>query len=351
MIKVNDKKFSKSRGYIVWVEDDYLAHGFHPDLLRYYILSYTSHTKDINFSWKEFQTKVNKELVGSFGNFVNRVLTFIESKGLDVKGEVDPAVSEAIKTAMSVTKAEIGNYEFKKICDSIITLADFGNTYFQGHEPWKLIKEDRAACESVLYNCTQIVKALAILSWPSMPAKAEEIWGMLGYDKASLPKVPVEDALLPYVSMRRPKPTILFTKLEDKKIAEMETILNERVAVAEAKAAGRKVEEVPKVSIEEFQKIEIRIGKVISSERIKGSKKLLKSMIDVGEAKPRQIVSGIAEQYSPEEMVGKTVVVITNLKPAKIMGVESNGMVMAADSNGATLLTPEKPSEPGTKVH
>jgi len=225
MIKVNDKKFSKSRGYIVWVEDDYLAHGFHPDLLRYYILSYTSHTKDINFSWKEFQTKVNKELVGSFGNFVNRVLTFTESKGLDVKGEIDPAVSAAIQSAADVTKAEIENYEFKKVCDAIITLADFGNTYFQGREPWKLIKEDRAACENVLYNCTQIVKALAILSWPSMPAKAEEIWGMLGYEKASLAKVPMEDVLRAYDgSMKRPKPVILFSKLEDKKIAEMEKI-------------------------------------------------------------------------------------------------------------------------------
>ena len=192
MIKINDKKFSKSRGYIVWVEDDYLAHGFHPDLLRYYILSYTSHTKDINFSWKEFQTKVNKELVGSFGNFVNRVLTFVESKNVDLKGDIEPSVRDAIKLALDVTKAEIGNYEFKKICDSIITLADFGNTYFQGHEPWKLIKEDPAACESVLYNCAQIVKALAILSWPSMPAKAEEIWGMLGYDRAKLAVEPLE---------------------------------------------------------------------------------------------------------------------------------------------------------------
>jgi len=172
---------------------------------------------------------------------------------------------------------------------------------------------------------------------------------MLGYEKASLAKVPMEDVLRAYDgSMKRPKPVILFSKLEDKKIAEMEKILNERVAAAEAKAAGKK--EAPQVSIEEFQKIEIKIGRVVSSERIKGSKKLLKNMIDVGEGKPRQIVSGIAEQYTPEEMVGKTVVVITNLKPAKIMGVESNGMVMAADSNGATLLTPEKPSEPGTKV-
>jgi methionyl-tRNA synthetase len=351
MIKVNDKKFSKSRGYIVWVDDDYLAHGFHPDLLRYYILSYTSHTKDINFSWKEFQTKVNKELVGSFGNFVNRVLTFVESKGLDIKGDIEPSVKNAIETALKVTKAEIGNYEFKKICDSIITLADFGNTYFQSHEPWKLIKEDRAAAEKVLYNCAHIVKALAILSWPSMPVKAEEIWGMLGYDKATLASKNFEDALLPYDgTLKRPKPVILFSKLEDKKIEEMEKILNERVAIAEAKAAGKKVEEVPKVAIEEFQKIEIKIGRVISSERVKGSKKLLKSMIDVGEGKPRQIVSGIAEQYTPEEMVGKTVVVITNLKPAKIMGVESNGMIMAADSNGATLLVPEKASEPGTKV-
>jgi methionyl-tRNA synthetase len=181
-------------------------------------------------------------------------------------------VSEAIRTALSVTKAEIENYEFKKVCDSIITLADFGNTYFQGHEPWKLIKEDKAACENVLYNCTQIVKALAILSWPSMPAKAEEIWGMLGYDKATLSNVPLDDALLPYVSMKRPKPTILFSKLEDKKIDEMEKILNERVAAAEAKAAGRKAEEVPKVSIEEFQKIEIKIGKVVSSELSKAAR-------------------------------------------------------------------------------
>jgi methionyl-tRNA synthetase len=104
------------------------------------------------------------------------------------------------------------------------------------------------------------------------------------------------------------------------------------------------------VSIDDFGKLDLRIGKVVSSERIKGSKKLLKNMIDVGEAKPRQVVSGIAEQYSPEEMVGKTVVVIVNLKPAKIMGVESFGMVMAADSNGATLLTTDKPSEPGTKI-
>lgn len=349
MIKVNDKKFSKSRGYIVWVEDDYLAHGLHPDLLRYYILSYTSHTKDINFSWREFQTKVNKELVGSFGNFVNRVLTFTEAKGLDVHGAVDPAVAAAIAAALNTAKAEIGRYEFKKICDAIITLADFGNTYFQGREPWKLVKEDRAACEEVLYNCVQIVKALAILSWPSMPAKAEEIWAMLGYGPATLAKASLDDALRPYEGLERPKPAILFSKLEDRKIAEMEAILDGRVAAAEAKAAGRKAA-APPVSIEDFQKIEIRIGRVVASERIKGSKKLLKNMIDVGEAAPRQIVSGIAEQYAPEGLVGKTVVVITNLKPAKIMGVESNGMIMAADSNGATLLVPDKPSEPGTKV-
>jgi methionyl-tRNA synthetase len=350
MIKINDKKFSKSRGYIVWVEDDYLAHGFHPDLLRYYILSYTSHTKDINFSWKEFQTKVNKELVGSFGNFVNRVLTFIESKGLELSGEVDPAVVDAISKAVEATRAEVENYEFKKICDSIIALADFGNTYFQAHEPWKLVREDRAACAQVLYSCAQIVKALAILSWPSMPAKAEEIWAMLGYDRASLPSKGLDEALVPYDgSLKRPKPTILFTKLEDRKIAEMERILDERVAAAEAKAEGKKAE-ASRVSFEEFQKLDIRVGKVVASERIKGSRKLLKNLVDIGEGKPRQIVAGIAEQYTPEEMVGKTVVVVVNLEPAKIMGVESNGMLLAADSNGATLLTPEKPSEPGTRV-
>jgi methionyl-tRNA synthetase len=355
MIKVNDKKFSKSRGYIVWVDDDYLNHGFHPDLLRYYILSYTSHTKDINFSWKEFQTKVNKELVGSFGNFVNRVLTFIESKGLDVKGTIEPGVAEAINIAINVMNAELDNYEFKKIADSIITLADYGNTYFQGNEPWKLIKEDRDKCENVLYNCAQIVKALALLSSPMIPSKADEIWSMLGYEKGSLTKYKLSDSLVPYDgTLKRCKPVILFSKLEDKKIAEMEKILDDRVRAADAKASGKKQETAPvvePVSIDEFGKMDLRIGKVISSERVKGSKKLLKNMVDVGEGKPRQILSGIAEQYSPEEMAGKTVVVIVNLKPAKIMGIESNGMILAADSNGATLLTVEKPSEPGTKIH
>lgn len=356
MIKVNDKKFSKSRGYIVWVEDDYLAHGFHPDLLRYYILSYTSHTKDINFSWKEFQTKVNKELVGSFGNFVNRVLTFIESKKVDLKGDIEPEVMDAIRSAVDISKTEMENYEFKKICDSIITLADFGNTYFQGHEPWKLIKESPAACENVLYNCAQIVKALAILSEPVMPAKAIEIWTMLGYEPSSLSSVTYDDALKPYdAGLKRSLPVILFTKLEDKKIAEMEAILNERVKVAEAKEGGKveKVEEeekLPLISIDDFGKLDLRVGKVISSERVPKSKKLLKNQVDLGEGQPRQILSGIAEQYTPEEMVGKTVIVIANLKPAKIMGIESNGMILAADSNGATLLTVEKPSEPGTKI-
>ena len=355
MIKVNDKKFSKSRGYIVWVEDDYLAHGFHPDLLRYYILSYTSHTKDINFSWKEFQTKINKELVGSFGNFVNRILTFVDSKGIDVHGSVDPQVSAAIKIAADTMKTEIGNYEFKKISDAIITLSDFGNTYFQGHEPWKLIKEDPVACRQVLYNCVQIVKALAILSEPLVPAKAAEIWGMLGYKPEDLANVSIDEAFVPYANLPRPKPKILFAKLEDKKIAEMEKILNERVRIAEARAHGKKEEEpepkMEQITIDDFGKMELRVGKIVSCERVKGSKKLLKSMIDLGEDQPRQILSGIAEVYTPEEMVGKSVIVIANLKPAKIMGIESNGMVLAADSNGATLLTVEKPSEPGTRIH
>jgi methionyl-tRNA synthetase len=354
MIKVNDKKFSKSRGYIVWVEDDYLAHGFHPDLLRYYILSYTSHTKDINFSWKEFQARINKELVGSLGNFVNRVLTFVDSRGLEVNGTIDPAVSGAIQAAADTMKAEIGNYEFKKISDAIIALSDAGNTYFQSHEPWKLIKEDPGACAQVLFNCVQIVKALAVLSEPIIPQKAAEIWGMLGYEPSDLACAGLDEARKPYVNQPRPKPKILFARLEDKKIAEMEKILDERVRKAEAKLAGKKEEPVEQrepVAIEDFGRLDLRVGKVIACERVKGSKKLLKSLIDLGEDGPRQILSGIAEVYTPEEMVGKSVIVIANLKPAKIMGIESNGMVLAADSNGATLLTVEKPSEPGTRIH
>ena len=145
MLKIDDKKFSKSRGNVIWVKDDYLDEGLHPDLLRYYLASYTAHNKEVNFAWNIFADKVNSELVGAFGNFINRALTF-SVKNFDGKvpeGKIDADVLARIEETMAEVVSGLEEYEFKKATDSVMTLADYGNTYFQSHEPWKLVKSDK----------------------------------------------------------------------------------------------------------------------------------------------------------------------------------------------------------------
>ena len=187
MLKIDDKKFSKSRGNVIWVKDDYLEKGLHPDLLRYYLASYTAHNKEVNFSWKIFADKVNTELVGAFGNFLNRALTFTVKnfEGKVPQGEIDQEVMARIKQTLNEVVSDMEEYEFKKATDSVMTLADYGNIYFQSHEPWKLVKSDKAAAGAVLRSCLQIAKALVILMEPVMPSKMEAAWKQLGLEGRS----------------------------------------------------------------------------------------------------------------------------------------------------------------------
>ncbi len=351
MLKIDDKKFSKSRGYVVWVDEDYLDHGFHPDLLRYYIANYTSHTKELNFSWKVFQDKVNNELVGALGNFLHRTLHFTHKNfGRIPEGEVDKEIFEKIRSTIDKVVSSLDEYEFKKASDDMMELAMYGNAYFQANEPWQLIKKDKEACGRVLKNCLQIAKALVLLFEPILPGNMEKAWKQLGLP-GDVHAAKFEDCLVEILSNGLEAPEILFTKLEDKKIKEMEAILDKRVKIAMAKE--NKQPEVPKeektcLTYEEFRKLDIRVGTVLSAENIKGSDKLLKLEVDIGEK--RQIVAGIAKSHSPYELVGRQVIVMANMKPAKLFGVESCGMVLAADAEGAVLLLPEKKVKEGTRI-
>ncbi|MDR7666411.1 methionine--tRNA ligase [Methanosarcina sp. Z-7115] len=388
MVKIEDKKFSKTRGYVVWVGEDYLDHGFHPDLLRYYLASYTSHTKELNFSWHVLQEKINTELVAVFGNFLYRTMLFaFKNYGEVPAGELEPEVKEEIGKTLKEIKAAMAEYEFKKAVDCAMTLASFGNTYFQSHEPWSLIKKDRAACGNVLYNCLHLAKALCIIFEPVIPQTMEIAWKELGQEE-DLHTALYSEALVPLkAGTKLAKPEILFTKLEDDRIGEMEEIANERVKAADAKkaaakrngkepaksegmgpaeeakpaenagdAANAKEEEgkeiLPLIEYEDFAKLDIRVGKVLLAEPIKKSKKLLRVEVDIGEEKPRQLVAGMASFYSPEELVGKYVIVLANLKPAKLCGVESNGMMLAADDGGeiVSALMPDKEIKPGSRI-
>jgi methionyl-tRNA synthetase len=344
MVKVDDHKFSKSRGYVVWTNDDYLDKGLPADYLRYYLLAYTSHTKELNFSWKLFAERINNEVVNIFGNFVNRTLQFTHREfGGIPDGEIDNETKQEIRNCLEALEWSMENYDFKVYVDSVMALAGIGNMYIQNNAPWKLIKTDRQKAERVIKNCLQIVYALALYIEPTMPTKAQELWEMLGYpDK--IQNRNITDAIFTKVQsnkLSRPRP--LFSRMEDDQIKELDALLQKRV-----KEADKKLEKIPVVSFEEFQKLDIRTGRVLSCEPLPKSNKLLKLMVDIGNEK-RQIVAGMQQFYTPEELVGRDVVVVVNLAPAKIFGVESNGMVLAA-GDSASLLVPLRPVEPGSKI-
>jgi methionyl-tRNA synthetase len=299
-------------------------------------------------------------------------------------GELDTEVKREIEKALKEVKAAMSEYEFKKAVDSAMALASFGNTYFQSHEPWSLIKQDKAACGQVLYNCLHLAKALSLIFEPVLPGTMETAWKELGQE-GDLHTTFYDEALMPIkAGTTLAKPHILFTKLEDDRIGEMEEIANQRVKAADAKKAAGKREEkepsksegmgtagevakaekaeaesiesieiLPTIEYEDFAKLDIRVGKVLLAEPVKKSKKLLRVEVDIGEEKPRQLVAGMASYYTPEELVGKTVIVLANLKPAKLCGVESNGMMLAADDCAANIvaaLMPDKEIKPGSRI-
>ncbi|HJH29644.1 MAG TPA: methionine--tRNA ligase [Methanosarcinaceae archaeon] len=367
MVKIENKKFSKSRGYVVWVGEDYLDHGFHPDLLRYYLTSYTSHTKELNFSWKVFQEKINTELVAVFGNFLYRTLLFTHKNFGEIpEGEIDREVLDKITDTITKVNKPMGEYEFKKAVDSAMALASYGNVYFQSNEPWKLIKKDKAACGKVVANCAQIAKALILLFEPVLPQKMEDAWKQIGMSSDVHAATYSDATVLVNSGTTLPKPTILFEKIEDDKTEEMETISNKRVAEAIAKESGTKEKEgavkkmeeeieietitTEEITFDDFSKLDIRIGTIVTAEPVKKSNKLMRLEVDIGEDSPRQLVAGIKETHDPEQIIGRQVVVLANLKPAKLCGVESRGMVLAGDTEGAVLLMPEEEVAPGTRV-
>jgi methionyl-tRNA synthetase len=227
-MKVEGHVFSKSRGYVIWVNDDYLVNGLDPDALRYYIVSYTGQTRDLDFSWETYGEKVNKELVGSLGNFIYRSLLFAyrNYKALP-EGNVEPEVFEEVKKAMMIIRDNIDEYEFKKVSDAILGLSDFGNKYIQKNEPWKLNKTEPEKAREIIHNVVWLTKALAVLAEPIMPFKAKKIWEQLGKPQKD---VPLEEALVPLdVGTKIEKPAPLFDQIPIEEIASLTEAMTQRI--------------------------------------------------------------------------------------------------------------------------
>ncbi|MFW9831941.1 MAG: methionine--tRNA ligase [Candidatus Thorarchaeota archaeon] len=236
MVKVEGHGLSKSRGFVIDIEEDFIKNNINLDAVRYYILSYTGFTRDLDFVWKEFQTKVNNELVGILGNYAYRTLLFISKNFKKIpNGNILPQTQEQIEKAIDEIRNAVGDFRFKEAVNAAMQLATFGNVFFQQCEPWKSIKKNPEQCQVDLYQCLQLLKAIAILIEPIMPSVAETLWKQLSLT-GNIHQVLTDECLIPLnPGMGLPKPTILFNKLSDDKTEEMTKLLNQRIESAETK--------------------------------------------------------------------------------------------------------------------
>ena len=339
------KKFSKSRNWGIDVID--FLKLFSPDPLRYTLAANLPETRDTDFYWKEFQLRNNSELADILGNFINRTLTFVNkhfSGQVPSKGKLDPIDSEMINL-ISEYPAKISKlYESYKIRDGVLetmNLARAGNKYFNDSEPWKSVKQDKEKCATTLNICLQTIYTLAELLSPVIPFSSEKIFKMLNAEKTGWAGCGKEN-LEPGHKLGNVE--IIFPKIEDEIIEKQMEQLNKTVNKEEPKQDEQ-------VTFDEFMKVQIKVADVLEAEKLEKSEKLLKLKVRIGNEE-RQIIAGIAKSYKPEDLINKKVVVVANLKPAKLMELESQGMILAAeDENGSLkVLEPNELVKSGTRV-
>lgn len=321
-LTVEGKKISKSLGNVI--DPVYLADRYSADALRYYLIREKTLGQDGDFSEADLTRKFNSELADAFGNFVHRTLTFIHRNfdGRVPEGEKDPELADFVREKVRRSRELVDNVEINRALEEIISIARRGNEYFQEREPWKA---DRGEASDCLYNCANLSHTLSVLLYPFIPDSSERLADMLNVDVESL------DQGGDFA-------------LESGHVVEEPEILFEKIDVTEEEVR----EEM--VSFEEFQKLDIRIGRIERVQDIEESDNLYKLEIDVG-GEVKQSVAGLKGTYSPEDLTGIKVPVLVNLEPSELMGVESECMILAADEGGEpVLLKPDRGVETGSEV-
>lgn len=338
-------KISKSKEWGIFCENMPRA-GLDSDIWRFYLTYLIPETSDTEWKWREFRERVNRELVANLGNFVYRTLSFIKNNfnGGVPEAELteeDTAVLEKSREHADTYSELMEGIRLRDGLRKVLEVADMGNKFFQEREPWKGVKEDTKRAAATLYVCANLCYDIAVLLSPFLPRSAVKICDQLGVEPGELNlKDVAKQRIKPGTRLQGVRP--LFPKLDDETLERLRRITT-RVT---------KFEEMfkKKVSLKEFSRHEFRIGEVISAEKVKGSDRLLKLKVRVG-SREKQLVAGIGGQYSPEELLGKTIVVLDNLKPAVIKGVKSEGMLLAAvDRKNISLLVPDKAIKSGSKV-
>ena len=350
-LNLENDKISTSRNWAVWAHEYVQEFPGQQDVLRYSLLSSAPETKDNNFTWKDFQTKNNSELVGIFGNFINRVAVLIH-KYYD---GIVPAGNENAEELHEITKAatEVENflehYEFRNALTAMMNLARFGNQYLQIEEPWKTIKENPEKAAQSLFVAAQIAVGLAQICEPFLPFSAEKLQKMFNVSQLSWEEIKNEKVLIKTGHQINPS-ELLFSKIEDETIEfQIQKLENTKESNKKTNPKANPMKE--EIQFDDFTKIDLRTATILTAEKVEKADKLLKFSVDTG-VDVRTVVSGVAESFTPEECVGKQVMILLNLAPRKIRGIESQGMLLLTnDADGKLVfVTPEKQVENGIEI-
>lgn len=338
-LSLEGEKMSTSKNWVIWIED--FVRDFDADLLRYYLTINAPLNKDSDFSWDDFQRRNNDELADVIGNFLHRTFVFTK-KYFDGKvpeylnpSAEDESFENAIKELPDKVGEYISQFEFREALLEIFKVAKKGNKYFNDAEPWNAVKEDYQKAANCLYLSNQLAKTLAYTLKPYLPIKANEIAKIMNIQNLNEWKDAKVSLPVGY-SINKAKP--LFKKIED------EVIINQKEKLKESEDDNMS----DLISIDDFDEVVIKVGQIKEAEKIEKSDKLLKLQVDIGD-ETRQIVAGIAKFYSPDELIDRKVCVLANLRPAKLFGTLSEGMVLATGESGA-LLSPDENAKIGERI-
>ena len=340
-LNLEGQKLSTSKNWAVWLPDYLKAFPDQQDVLRYVLTATAPETKDNDFTWKDFQARNNNELVAVYGNFINRVLVlthkYYSGKVPQLKEltGADKGVLGELSTMPKEIQQSLERFRFREASQILMNLARSGNKYLADEEPWKVIKTNPERVQTIMYTALQIASGLSVLSEPFLPHTAEKLQKMLRLD----PTPSWQDVRQGHTLLASGhcigKPSLLFTKIEDPKIEEQLDLLK----ASKKSNAVKNTTAVQKTTIPfgDFSKMDLRVGTILTAKKMPKTKKLLVLEVDTG-AEVRTIVSGIAEAYAPEAVVGKKVTVLCNLKPRDLRGVESQGMILMAKSDDGQLV-------------
>ena len=353
-LNLENDKISTSRNWAVWLHEYLEEFPGKEDVLKYVLTANAPETKDNDFTWKDFQTRNNNELVAILGNFVNRALV-LTHKYFDGQvpalGELsgyDKETLDSISTIKAEVEKSLDSFRIREALKNAMDLARLGNKYLADEEPWKVYKTDVGRVKTILNVCLQISANLTICLEPFLPFSMEKLRGFLNFEKQDWGKLGRVDLISEGHKLN--KPELLFEKIEDSVVeAQLQKLMDTKKAneMAEAKAKPAK----ESIEFDDFGKMDIRVGTVLEAEKVAKTKKLLKLKIDTGIDK-RTVVSGIAEYYGPEDLIGKQVSVLINLKPKKLRGIESQGMILCAENADGSLsiVEPDQKVKNGSEV-